>query len=956
MPSARLTVKKRAAAASSHPVRVALAVVAAALVTLALPTSVLAAGPHIVLGAGVAASQSAPPANSSFPPSPYPGIWHDGLGIDVGTINCFIAGGEKLGDAHVGWLAPTGGLNTNSVYYVHVWWTVIGNPCSASARVAPEIFLPAGTTLAISSANPVKCWYGNIGAIGAPWTWLQLFGGCPQAPVLGVRNGLGFYVPGQSPTWPTATGKAVELQIPVVSTQKLNGLLNSTGYPPSLCNDCLTGAVWFMDGEFSPWAFPQTAVLVNGPATPLITYKPTTGITGTAATGTATVNSAGTTGTVYVEDGMTPPGGSTCVQTSTNAVPLSPAGTYDFAINFTLLTPGTTYYWRVCYITGGVTYWGNTQSFSTTGAAKPTIFAVTPGIALPQDHVTITGTHLAGATIVAIVNSTSTFTASFTHGSDPDRSLIFTVPGGLPGQGLTSYTGRVTVTSPGGVVATPTDFFVGIETYLDTTSVFDQETSGQQDDVRIDFHTSEPFAGAECILDNGPLAQSCNADSINYYDLSPGVHQVSIRAKKSGYFDFTPAIATFTVVNADTTPPDTTILSGPNNVSLSSTSATFTFSSSEANSTFQCRYENSLAWYTCATPRVLTGLAQGHHIFAVRAKDHANNVDPTPEYRGWTVDTIPPDTLIASGPANGSATKYTTVWFTYFVVNGNGARCKLDAGVFGPCPLSNGTVIYNGLAAGPHTFTVRAWDWAGNVDPTPSSRTWTVDFTAPTVVKPSANVALRQLDPSGVPVRIYWAGSDPGGSGIASYALRENIDAGGWNPVDIPSPAATALYSLVEPDVSTHAFDVQATDRAGNLSARAAGTAFTAGLFEDDNRVTTRFFGRWAVATDADASGGTLRYADVPAYARFAVPVGTTSVGWASTTGPDRGIATVWQDGVQVATVDLYDADETHRQVVFTRLVTPAIAHTLEIRVTGTMNAEARDARVDVDAFPLILQ
>ena len=937
--------------------RVALAILAAVLVTVALPTSVAAARSHVVLGAGVAASHPSPFANSSYPPAPYPGTWHDGLSKDVYTINCYIPGGEKLGDAQVGWLDPAGGLHTNSVYYVHVWWTVTGNPCSAGARVAPELFLPAGTTLAISAANPVKCWYGNIGAIGVPWTWIQIVMGCPQAPLLGVRSGLGFYVPGPSPTWPTGTGHSVELQIPVVSTQNLAGILNSTGSPPSLCHDCLTGAVWFMDGQFSPWAYPQAAVLATGPATPLISYPTpsTTNITGTSAKATVTVDSAGTTGKVFVEEDVTPPGGSTCVQTS-NVIQLNPAGKFTYNITFTALDPATTFYWRVCYVTGGVTYWGNTQSFTTLGSPKPTIFAVTPGIALPQDTVVVTGTHLAGATIVAIVNPTSTFTANFTHGSDPDRSLTFTVPGGLPGQGLVDYAGRVTITTPGGVVATSTDFHVGIETYVDTTTVYDQETSGQKDDVRITFHTSEPFAGAECILDNSRVAQSCNADSVYYSDLAPGPHQVSVRARKSGYYDFTPAIATFTIVNADTTPPNTTILTGPPNGWLSSTSATLTFSSSEANSTFQCRSETYNIWFACTTPRTLTGLTQGHHIFAVRAKDFANNVDPTPEYRGWIVDTIPPDTAIATGPANGSATKSTSASFTYYVINGNAVQCKLDAGVFGPCPFTNYVVVYTGLAIGSHTFSIRGRDWAGNVDPTPASRTWTVDLTAPTVVKPGANVALRQLDPSGVPVHIYWSGSDPGGSGIASYVLRESIDAGGWNPVGLPSPAATALYSFIEPDVSTHAFDVQATDRAGNVSARAAGTPFTTGLTDESYRPSVRFFGRgWTSAIDDAASGGTLRYATAAGpYAQFTVPAGTTSVGWVSTTGPDRGIATVWLDGVQVATVDLYSVEELHQEIVFSRLVTAATAHTLEIRATGTANVEARDSRVDVDAFALL--
>ena len=35
------------------------------------------------------------------------------------------------------------------------------------------------------------------------------------------------------------------------------------------------------------------------------------------------------------------------------------------------------------------------------------------------------------------------------------------------------------------------------------------------------------------------------------------------------------------------------------------------------------------------------------------------------------------------------------------------------------------------LAAGSHTFQVRATDGAGNVDPSPASFTWNIDLTAP---------------------------------------------------------------------------------------------------------------------------------------------------------------------------------------------------------------------------------
>jgi hypothetical protein len=75
----------------------------------------------------------------------------------------------------------------------------------------------------------------------------------------------------------------------------------------------------------------------------------------------------------------------------------------------------------------------------------------------------------------------------------------------------------------------------------------------------------------------------------------------------------------------DTVPPDTTITAGPQGTATSD-SATFTFSSTQAPSNFECSLD-SAPYDACTSPASYSGLANGPHTFAVRATDAAGNVD-----------------------------------------------------------------------------------------------------------------------------------------------------------------------------------------------------------------------------------------------------------------------------------------------------------------------------------------
>jgi hypothetical protein len=95
------------------------------------------------------------------------------------------------------------------------------------------------------------------------------------------------------------------------------------------------------------------------------------------------------------------------------------------------------------------------------------------------------------------------------------------------------------------------------------------------------------------------------------------------------------------------TPPDTQIVEKPANPNNSGT-IRFTFAGSDdvtpaGKLSLECRADGA-AFAPCTSPKTYTTLGVGAHSFAVRAKDPAGKIDPTPAMYTWTQAT-PPLTL-----------------------------------------------------------------------------------------------------------------------------------------------------------------------------------------------------------------------------------------------------------------------------------------------------------------------
>jgi hypothetical protein len=122
---------------------------------------------------------------------------------------------------------------------------------------------------------------------------------------------------------------------------------------------------------------------------------------------------------------------------------------------------------------------------------------------------------------------------------------------------------------------------------------------------------------------------------------SPGI-AVSVPDNSSTVFrakvtdasgNVSPCSNAFTYVE-DSTPPSTTITSA--SISSVNHAASFSFSSSEAGSSFQCKLDGQ-PYAPCSSPKGYSSLSRGAHTFRVRAVDKAGNMDPTPASRAFTI-------------------------------------------------------------------------------------------------------------------------------------------------------------------------------------------------------------------------------------------------------------------------------------------------------------------------------
>jgi hypothetical protein len=343
-----------------------------------------------------------------------------------------------------------------------------------------------------------------------------------------------------------------------------------------------------------------------------------------------------------------------------------------------------------------------------------------------------------------------------------------------------------------------------------------------------DFHFDSSEAGAsfECRLDAGAWT-ACSSPEVRS-GLTPGAHTFRVRATDAaGNTDATPATTTWTV---DASLPALTFEAPSDGTRTNDGSPSFSGHAGiaagdsgtvtvkvyrpvagapdtlvETRSTTRSPIDGS--WSVAASPDLDDG---SYRAYAEQAGAHGTAVSSATSF---SVDTTPPHTIIASGPQGSTAVTSASFGFSSSEA-GSTFECRLDGGAWTPCSSPQ---PYSGLANAVHSFDVRATDSAGNVDPTPASRTWAVNTSgaAVTLEAPaddaltsdstplfSGHASIAAGDSDTVNVEVYRAVAGGSDELIQTRSVVRSLIDGSWSVAASPALADGTYVAYATQDDS----------------------------------------------------------------------------------------------------------------------------------------------------------
>jgi len=174
----------------------------------------------------------------------------------------------------------------------------------------------------------------------------------------------------------------------------------------------------------------------------------------------------------------------------------------------------------------------------------------------------------------------------------------------------------------------------------------------------------------------------------------------------------------------DKTPPKTKLLVFPKKFSNKKNSV-FEFESTEKNVSFECKIDFQ-KWKICKN-KISLFLTDGQHIFKVKSRDNAGNIERKFIKYVWNIDSKSP--IVKFDKKNNNLINKSFNRFYFFANESALFKCKLDKNNWKKC--KTGVKISN-LADGNHSFFVKATDKSNNDSKIAEFR-FTVDKTAPKI-------------------------------------------------------------------------------------------------------------------------------------------------------------------------------------------------------------------------------
>jgi hypothetical protein len=242
----------------------------------------------------------------------------------------------------------------------------------------------------------------------------------------------------------------------------------------------------------------------------------------------------------------------------------------------------------------------------------------------------------------------------------------------------------------------------------------------------IDPEDAEDVTASPDPLDDGsPLSDD---GSTIYFKTKQSMSPDDTDCGRADYYEHSDSGNRMVTVGADAP----TIDAGP--CAFETNTPAFDLAPANPGGALECRIDQE-TWEPCAssfTPEV----NNGEHVLYVRG-DASTDPQSGVADRRFTVDADqPPETTITGGPEYSwdfqAPDEYRRPAFSFESSEQSGHfECRFDGGAFEPCDQSDATSAGmdrpdEPLAWGQHTFKVAAIDGAGNPDPTPDSRTFTV--------------------------------------------------------------------------------------------------------------------------------------------------------------------------------------------------------------------------------------